>query len=231
MIWRTTLLTLMMSLLGFASYAEAKVLCVDLVGLLSVRDRCLPLQKQIDPVALGLVGPAGPAGPAGPQGIPGPQGAQGIQGPTGATGPAGPAGPGGSGGGLPLVAFRDFPGGELDTTDFVTVATLNVGGPGTFVAIAKVEAIGDTVFGPQGANLYECQLRNSSGGVLSGDLNTGPIQASEGDGAPHSSTLLMVGGVAVPAQGMAITVACRADRFGTTYRGVHMMLLQVGGFF
>jgi hypothetical protein len=111
------------------------------------------------------------------------------------------------------------------------VAILNIGSPGNYLVIAKVEAFGDTVGGQGGANLYECQLRNAGGGVLSGDLNTGPVQGSSAVGLPHSSTLLMVGGAVVPAQGMAVTVACRADRPLTTYRGVHMVIVQSGNFF
>jgi len=77
---RRVLLPLMlMSLAGFSTFAEAKVLCVDLLGIVTVRDKCILHEIQLDPASVGLVGPAGAQGPAGPQG---PQGVQGPAGPT-----------------------------------------------------------------------------------------------------------------------------------------------------
>ncbi len=42
------------------------VLCSNLSGSVFVRQQCRENEQQLDPVALGLVGPQGPAGPPGP---------------------------------------------------------------------------------------------------------------------------------------------------------------------
>lgn len=61
----------------------AEVLCTNRSGSLFVRVQCRRGETQVDPVALGLVGPPGvpgtqgPPGPAGPEGPDGPQGAPG----------------------------------------------------------------------------------------------------------------------------------------------------------
>ena len=47
------------------------VLCSNLSGSVFVRQQCHENEQQLDPVALGLVGPQGPAGPPGPSGISG----------------------------------------------------------------------------------------------------------------------------------------------------------------
>src|SRR2546425_9416245 len=47
------------------------VLCSNPSGSVFVRQQCLSNEQQLDPVALGLVGPQGPAGPPGPSGISG----------------------------------------------------------------------------------------------------------------------------------------------------------------
>jgi len=52
-------------LVGIASRADATVLCANAGGAVFVRQACGPRESQLDPVALGLVGPQGPAGPAG----------------------------------------------------------------------------------------------------------------------------------------------------------------------
>ena len=70
------LLLLMSALLeGPFSDADAAVLCVQNNGGVTVRRiQCNSNEDQLDPAALGLVGPQGPQGPPGPQGSPGPQG-------------------------------------------------------------------------------------------------------------------------------------------------------------
>ena len=55
-------------LLGVSGTAQATVLCVNPSGSLFLRAVCKGNETQVDPVALGLVGPQGPAGPQGPQG-------------------------------------------------------------------------------------------------------------------------------------------------------------------
>jgi hypothetical protein len=88
------------TLVGMSSFADALVLCAKSNGDVSAQAQCKGNATQLDPTALGFVGPAGPqepAGPAGPAGAAGPTGAVGATGPagpvglTGATGAAGPA--------------------------------------------------------------------------------------------------------------------------------------------
>jgi len=55
---------------GGATVAQT-VLCSNPSGSVFVRQQCLSNEQQLDPVALGLVGPQGPAGPPGPSGISG----------------------------------------------------------------------------------------------------------------------------------------------------------------
>lgn len=93
----------MVAMLAHASVElSAEVLCSGKNGAVFVRAQCAKNETQLDPVALGLVGPRGPQGqaglqgPAGPQGPDGPQGPAGPDGPIGLTGPAGPPGPPGS---------------------------------------------------------------------------------------------------------------------------------------
>jgi hypothetical protein len=54
------------------SSAEALVLCANASGSVVALDQCKPGTTQLDPAALGLVGPAGAQGPAGPAGARGP---------------------------------------------------------------------------------------------------------------------------------------------------------------
>jgi hypothetical protein len=56
---------------GLFSAAAAAVLCANPSGGVSLRTQCNSNETQLDPVALGLVGPRGPQGPQGP---PGPSG-------------------------------------------------------------------------------------------------------------------------------------------------------------
>lgn len=62
------------------SALEADVLCVSASGALNIAAQCRPGTKQVNPLALGLVGPPGPAGPAGQPGPIGPTGPQGDPG-------------------------------------------------------------------------------------------------------------------------------------------------------
>lgn len=96
MIWRILLLVMLMLLVGSSTPAEAEVLCTNPAGFVLVHTQCKGNEIQLDPVALGLVGPPGPQGPpgpAGPVGPVGPQGPQGVKGDKGDTGPDGPQGP------------------------------------------------------------------------------------------------------------------------------------------
>src|SRR5215467_5615446 len=65
---------------------DAAVLCSNPSGSVFVRDSCKGNETQLNPVALGLVGPAGPAGAPGTPGTPGAPGAQGPAGPQGTPG-------------------------------------------------------------------------------------------------------------------------------------------------
>ena len=51
-------MVVLLGLVGLSQYAEAKVLCVDLLGILAVRDHCILRETQLDPASVGLVGPA-----------------------------------------------------------------------------------------------------------------------------------------------------------------------------
>jgi len=76
--WRTARFAgIVVGLLGvvaIAAYADAAVLCANPSGSVFLRDACKGKETQLDPVALGLVGPRGPQGPTGPQGPAGPAG-------------------------------------------------------------------------------------------------------------------------------------------------------------
>lgn len=124
------------ALLASASPAEALVLCVNSSGSVVVRDTCRPGTTQLDPAAVGLVGPAGPQGPAGPAG---PQGPTGLAGPQGATGPAGPSN-----------AYTNFGATSLQriasgTTQTVSSVTLPAG-TYTLAATVSGNALGDARF-------------------------------------------------------------------------------------
>jgi len=124
------------ALLASALPAEALVLCVNSSGSVVVLEACKPGMMQLDPAAVGLVGPAGPEGPAGPAG---PQGPTGPAGPQGATGPAGPSN-----------AYTNYGATSLQriaegTTQTVSSVTLPVG---TYTLTATVSgvALGDARF-------------------------------------------------------------------------------------
>lgn len=90
---------MVMLCVGIAVSVDAAVLCANPSGSVFVRAQCNSNEQQLNPAALGLVGPQGPAGPTGATGPAGPQGATGPAGPAGpqgATGPAGPQGPQGA---------------------------------------------------------------------------------------------------------------------------------------
>jgi hypothetical protein len=108
------------ALVASVSSAEALVLCVAPSGLLAVLKECRGGMKQIDPAAIGLVGPAGEQGPAGPQG---------------AEGPAGPAGP--------SDAYANYGATDLQrivegTTQTVSSVTLPIG---TYTLAATVYGV------------------------------------------------------------------------------------------
>jgi len=106
---------------------SAEVLCANKAGAVFVRAQCSKNEVQLDPVALGLVGPrgpkgeAGPAGPAGPEGPPGPIGPEGPAGPVGPEGPAGPPGPGGCSVAQASLTFENQ-GFDLETSAVIAVS-------------------------------------------------------------------------------------------------------------
>jgi hypothetical protein len=87
---------MVMSFVGISVSVDAAMLCSNPSGSVFVRAQCSGNEQQLNPIALGLVGPQGPAGPTGaigPIGPAGPMGATGSVGPIGPIGPQGPAGP------------------------------------------------------------------------------------------------------------------------------------------
>lgn len=66
------------ALVTAVSSAEALVLCVNASGSVVALDKCKTGMTQLDPTAVGLVGPAGPQGPAGVAGVQGPTGPAGF---------------------------------------------------------------------------------------------------------------------------------------------------------
>jgi len=126
----------MIVLVASVSSAEALVLCASKSGSVAVLEKCRAGMTQIDPAAVGLVGPAGEQGPAGPAGEQGPAG------PPGAQGPAGPAGP--------SNAYTNYGAADLQriaqgTTQTVSSVTLPAG---TYTLAATVSgvALGDARF-------------------------------------------------------------------------------------
>jgi hypothetical protein len=83
---------MMMLLVGISVSVDAAILCTNPSGSVFVRAQCNGNEQQLNPIALGLIGPMGPAGPTGAPGPVGPAGPQGAQGPAGAIGPGGPQG-------------------------------------------------------------------------------------------------------------------------------------------
>lgn len=70
--WKTRGLLLLATALTIAieTAPSAAVLCTRKSGILAVRDSCRKSEHQVDPEAIGLVGPQGLADPAGPPGPP-----------------------------------------------------------------------------------------------------------------------------------------------------------------
>lgn len=177
------------ALLASASSAEALVLCVNPSGTVVVRETCRPGTAQLDPAAVGLVGPAGPTGPTGPAGPQGPTGPAGAQGPAG---PAGPQGPTGAAG--PSVAYANYGATELQriaegTTQTVSSVTLPVG---TYTLAATVSgiALGD-------ARFMSCYF------ISAGALEGRPALISFDDGK-----LPLVGQVTVSIENTAVFLRC-----------------------
>lgn len=107
--------------------AEALVLCVSPNGSIAALQTCKPGMVQIDPAAVGLVGPAGPQGPAGPAGEPG---------------PAGPPGPSNAYANYGAMDPQRIAGGTTQTVASVTLPL------GTYTLAATVSgiALGDARF-------------------------------------------------------------------------------------
>jgi hypothetical protein len=97
------------------SNLRADVLCASASGSLTIAAQCKPGTTQVNPAALGLVGPAGPAGPAGPTG------------PTGPAGPTGPQGaPGEPGAGSGHLGLKSLTEGLRRFEDYTPVVTLDL---------------------------------------------------------------------------------------------------------
>ena len=77
---RMRLFVAVMLLVGIPVSIDAAVLCSNPSASVFVRTQCKKNEQQLNPVALGLVGPQGPVGPVGPAGPQGPQGLAGISG-------------------------------------------------------------------------------------------------------------------------------------------------------
>src|SRR5262249_15275791 len=60
--WRILLFVVVMLLVGIAMSIDAAVLCANASGSVFVRAQCMGNEQQLDPVALGLVGPSGISG-------------------------------------------------------------------------------------------------------------------------------------------------------------------------
>ena len=65
-------LVMLMLLVGLSAPADADVLCANPSGSVFLRTQYKGNDTQLNPVALGLVGPQGPEGPEGPEGPAGP---------------------------------------------------------------------------------------------------------------------------------------------------------------
>ncbi len=124
------------ALVASASSAEALVLCANKSGSVAVLEKCRAGMTQIDPTAVGLVGPAGEQGPAGPAGEQGPAG------PPGAPGPVGPAGPSNAYANYGAADYQRIVSGTTQTVSSVTLPV------GTYTLAATVSgvALGDARF-------------------------------------------------------------------------------------
>lgn len=124
------------ALVASAPSAEALVLCVNSSGSVVVLETCKSGMVQLDPAAVGLVGPAGPQGPTGPTG------AQGPTGPAGGPGPTGPTGPSNAYTNYGATSFQRIAGGTTQTVSSVTLPA------GTYTLAATVSgiALGDARF-------------------------------------------------------------------------------------
>lgn len=216
-------------LVGMASYAEALVLCVNPSGSVFVSSACKGSQVQLDPAAVGLVGPPGPQGP---QGIQGPAGPTGATGATGPAGPAGPQGPQGDDGGLSTATFAGTaaPVQLAEAEAFVKIASKNLPeGSWTIFGIANMRSSNGTFDPHRDTNGdASCQLR-SGDGFIGGATSRQFISADDNVG---KRSLSMFGGAQVPVGGGEVSLWCNSQ-FGTNERvdGALIMAVQIGGFF
>jgi len=236
MVRRLVLLAMIVAVVGFTSYAEAKVLCVDAIGLLFVRDHCILLEKQLDPASVGLVGPAGPKGaqgapgPQGPQGIQGPQGVPGATGAPGAPGVAGAAGPAG----ISRARFTGTGPQRFDPIDTPFLVQEQPVGPGSWVFVASVSGATSGIgkFDNDLESFFmECEMREANnntfigGGTVAGVLGNATLFGDE-------HVITFTGGMFVPDGGSnAVRIFCRNNHGDAFIDGSQLMTLQVGGFF
>ena len=125
-----------LAMVASAPSAEALVLCVNSSGSVAVLEQCKSGMVQLDPAAVGLVGPAGPQGPTGPAGPQGPTGPAGPQGPTG------PAGPSNAYTNYGATSWQRIANGTTQTVSSVTLPA----GTYTLAATVSGNALGDARF-------------------------------------------------------------------------------------
>ena len=202
--------------------AHALVFCVTPGGVVMAQAHCRAGTKQLDPAALGLVGPAGPQGLQGIQGIQGISGPQGPQGNQGIPGPQGPAG------GAGLASFTSVGGAALPFGSTRTLLSKTVP-EGSWVFNATVSGIG-----ANGSNFIfaGCSLVEGTGVI-------GSANASASDNDDNQNmywSLSLNGGVFVPAgQTRIVSLQCFVDADdtdeGASFSSAQMLTMQIGGFF
>jgi hypothetical protein len=213
------------TLIGIVSYAEADALCAKLSsGALFVRVACLKGEFQLNPVALGLVGPKGDTGPAGP------------------IGPAGPTGPAGAAGSTTTATFASagpttgFP--DLSTWTLVVEKSLS---PGSWVAFATASAVGSNESPFAGGHderslVNDCQLRTRTPAEVASNSFGNVIGATRASGGHSEFTedtheISVNGGLFVPeGTTLSISLWCREEFGPVRLAGAQIVLLKIGGF-
>lgn len=224
------LVALMVSvtLIGISAYSDALVLCQDSRGVVYVRYKCDSTydMTQLDPVALGLVGPQGPAGPTGATGPTGPRGLTGPAGPTGATGPAG----------ISRASFVYSLDRSWGGDDFVSILKTKVG-PGSWVFGTTVAGLGPNwvvipgIFGNDYHLVHtSCELRDGAGLFLGGGSADGEDSGNDPDIIDRHTITFNAGMVVPDGQSRVVELWCRADGGGNIY-GAQLLMMEIGGFF
>lgn len=225
------------ALLGAATSANALVLCRNTGGSLFALAACPPGFSSVSVGDIqGLQGPQGPQGPAGPAGPTGPTGATGPIGPIGPIGPVGPTGatgPAGPAGTQVIASFSTTGPHSLDALgsvgQFTKVLEKGVSG-GSWVAFATASAVRTSsipFFDEIHQEVMECQLRDSSGGVMGASRAAGRAGKFQLD----SSEITVTGGLFVPdGGGNVVSLWCREEFGSGALDGAQIMVLKIGGF-